>query len=204
MFVRKLVLSNLQFRKVRVALTVAAVALSVSLVVAVTSGYESVRAAVRKFMDQYLGAVDAQVTRQNDPRGGVTERVVQALRDDSEVKRVDARVEIETPVLNAKGEALQGRNAQVFGIDPAGKKGGDPRLDALTKTHGEFLNSAEGDVAVVDQALAERLLEEPKKDAPPGTPSIFPSEAAAEGDNGPRPAADRTPAGNGKPAAGAD
>src|SRR5687768_216252 len=163
MFVRKLVLSNLQFRKVRVALTVAAVALSVSLVVAVTSGYESVRAAVSKFMNQYLGAVDAQVTRQNDPRGAVTERVVTALREDPQVRRVDGRVEIETPVLNAKGEALQGRNAQVFGIDPAGEKGGDPRLEMLTRVHGEFLKEATGDVAVVDQALAERLLQPPKK-----------------------------------------
>ena len=44
MVLPKLVLSNLLNRKTRVALTVAAIAMSVSLVVSVTSGYTSIEA----------------------------------------------------------------------------------------------------------------------------------------------------------------
>ena len=46
MVLARLALSNLLTRKVRTALTVAAIALSVSLVVSVTSGYASLEAAV--------------------------------------------------------------------------------------------------------------------------------------------------------------
>src|SRR3712207_63333 len=107
MFVRKLAVSNFLARKTRTALTIAAVALSVSLVVAVTTGYASVRSAIHKFMDRWMGAVDAQISRKNDPRGGITERVLHALREDSDVKRAVGRIEIETPLLNAKGEPLE-------------------------------------------------------------------------------------------------
>src|SRR5205814_1601392 len=128
MFVRKLALSNFLARKARVALTVAAIALSVSLVVAVTSGYASVREAVRKFMDQWMGAIDALVTRQSDPHGPVPQRVVDELRKDPDVKRADGRVETDSVVHDTNGKVVEGRSAQVFGIDPAAFKGGDPRI----------------------------------------------------------------------------
>ena len=74
MAVRKLVISNLLSRKVRAGLTVAAVALAVSLVVSVTSGYASVEAAIYKYLNQYLGTVDVEIFRSNDPSVGAPKR----------------------------------------------------------------------------------------------------------------------------------
>ena len=64
MVLRKLAVSNLLTRKIRVALTVAAIALSVSLVVAVTSGYASAVEAAHFYLNRFLGATDVLVTRQ--------------------------------------------------------------------------------------------------------------------------------------------
>ena len=61
MLLRKLAISNFAVRKARVVLTIAAIAMSVSLVVAVTSGYASVEAAARKFLAQFLGSWDAEI-----------------------------------------------------------------------------------------------------------------------------------------------
>lgn len=178
MFVRKLVISNFLSRKVRAALTIAAVALSVSLVVAVTTGYESVRATARKFMDQYLGAVDAQVTRQNDPRGPVTERVVDALNaDDDWVRRATGRIEMESTVIDHRNQPVEGRFVTLFGVRPRGDPVGDPRIEQLRLVHGQFFDKIDANVAVVDQALAAKLLRERRdvaspRDPPPGQSAL--------------------------------
>ena len=64
------------------ALTVAAIALAVSLVVAVTSGYASLDAAARKFMGQFLGTWDAQVARPTDPPSADELKMLRALDPD--------------------------------------------------------------------------------------------------------------------------
>src|ERR1700721_2077548 len=125
MFIRKLVLSNLLARKTRVWLTVAAVALSVSLVVAVTTGYASVLYAVHFYMDKYMGAVDAQVSRQNDPRGPISERIVDMLRNDPPGRRADGRIELPDPLIDKNGEGVDGRNVDVIGI----ARPGDSRVE---------------------------------------------------------------------------
>src|SRR3954470_21391702 len=79
MVLLKLALSNFVNRKSRVALTVAAIALSVSLVVSVTSGYASVEAAVYKYLSQYMGSTDAEITRQN---GSTSDALLAQLRAD--------------------------------------------------------------------------------------------------------------------------
>ena len=53
--VGKLAAASMTTRKVRSGLTIAAIALSVSLVVAVTSGYASLEAAAFQYLTQYLG-----------------------------------------------------------------------------------------------------------------------------------------------------
>src|SRR3954454_7220891 len=98
MLVRKLAVSNFLARKTRVALTVAAIALSVSLVVAVTTGYHSVEAAVHQIIDKYMGATDAQIARQNDPRWRVTQRVVDAFRQDRAFEKANGRLEVDSPI----------------------------------------------------------------------------------------------------------
>ncbi len=155
MFIRKLVLSNLLARKTRVWLTVAAVALSVSLVVAVTTGYASVLYAVHFYMDKYMGSIDAQVTRQNDPRGPISERVLEVLRLDPQVRRADGRIELPDPLIDKSGEGVDGRNVEVTGI----ARPGDAGVETMTMEKGAFFNTSEGNVAVIDQALAERIKE---------------------------------------------
>jgi putative ABC transport system permease protein len=153
MFIRKLVLSNLLARKSRAALTVAAVALSVSLVVAVTTGYASVLYAVHFYMDKYMGSVDAQVTRQNDPRGPFSESVLKVLRGDPQVRHADGRIEVSDPLIDKNGKGVDGRNVEVTGI----ARPEDPGVQTMTMEKGAFFNTSEGNVAVIDQALAERV-----------------------------------------------
>jgi ABC-type antimicrobial peptide transport system permease subunit len=74
MVLSKLAISNFLAHRVRLALTVAAIALSVSLVVAVTSGYASAESAAEQFLSRFIGTVDAEVTRQNDNRGAIERR----------------------------------------------------------------------------------------------------------------------------------
>jgi putative ABC transport system permease protein len=155
MFIRKLVLSNLLARKSRASLTVSAVALSVSLVVAVTTGYASVLYAVHFYMDKYMGSVDAQVSRQNDPRGPFSERVLDVLRSDPQVRRADGRIEVPDPLIDKNGEGVDGRNVEVTGIS----RPGDSGVETMTMEKGVFFNTSDGNVAVIDQALAERIKE---------------------------------------------
>src|SRR3954452_16196204 len=103
MVILQLALSNFRHHKIRLALTVAAIALSVSLVVSVTSGYASVLAAAQKFLDQYLGSTDAQITQKDEDRTGVPEALVDEIRRDPRVKRVTGRLETESRLMDAKG-----------------------------------------------------------------------------------------------------
>src|SRR5580765_3267706 len=103
MVLRRLAVSNFAHRKMRVLLTVAAIALSVSLVVAVTSGYASIEAAARKFLSQFLGSWDAQISRPTDPRPGVDSALVQQLRADPSVRRAVGRLEADLVLLDKHG-----------------------------------------------------------------------------------------------------
>jgi ABC-type antimicrobial peptide transport system permease subunit len=153
MFLRKLVISNVLARRVRSGLTVAAVALSVSLVVSVTTGYASVLGAVSKYVESALGSIDAQVSRQNDPHGPVSVKVVDGLRADPDVSRADGRIETVTPLLDGNGAPLEARMATVVGID----RPRDTRIEKLRLHKGKFFDTDDGDLVVVDQALAELL-----------------------------------------------
>src|SRR5258708_14868475 len=95
MFIRKLAFSNFSARKARVALTVAAIALSVSLVVSVTSGYASLFEAAFKYLNTYMGSTDARIGRMNDPVG-VPGSIVDELRNDPDVRRADGRLNLKT------------------------------------------------------------------------------------------------------------
>src|SRR5688572_10145192 len=114
MVLLKLALSNFLNRKARVALTVAAIALSVSLVVSVTSGYASVEAAVYKYLSQYMGSTDVEITRQNNPSGGTPDAILGQLRADPDVARVDGRYEI--GALAASAAVPKPARASVIGL----------------------------------------------------------------------------------------
>src|SRR3954463_7099100 len=95
MVLLKLAASNVVAHKIRVALTVAAVALSVSLVVAVTGGDASAERAAQGFLGRLIGTVDAEITRQNDNRGAISGELVKQIEADPDVERVTSRLETE-------------------------------------------------------------------------------------------------------------
>ena len=152
MVVPKLILSNLVSRKARAALTVAAIALSVSLVVSVTSGYASMEAAVYKYLNQYMGTVDAEIVRPNDPSTGTSEDLIRQLRTDPDVLRVDGRFETAGNLSKLDKSWTQNRVA-VIGV----RRPGDTRSDYLKVNAGGWFDTPDGNVAVVDQVVADAL-----------------------------------------------
>lgn len=153
MVIPKLAFSNMTSRKARVVLTVTAIALSVSLVVAVTSGYASVEAAAYRFLTQYLGSTDLTITRSNDPRGGVSQAIVPALNHDPRVKRAVGRVETDLSLVmpNKKGDEEPGRIVEATGV----RRPDDTQVERMSMSEGHWFDSDTGDVAVVDQAVSE-------------------------------------------------
>jgi putative ABC transport system permease protein len=156
MFIRKLAFSNFAVRKSRAALTVAAVALSVSLVVAVTSGYASLFEAAYGYLSQYMGETDAHVSRKDDPIG-VPAEVIAGLREDPAVRHVDPRLNIHIHVPNhdptpipAGAERKPDIGVEMIGLD----RPGDRRVDKLKLEAGQWFDAATGNVAVVDQGVA--------------------------------------------------
>src|SRR5215213_11559328 len=133
MVLTKLALSNFLSRKVRAALTVAAIALSVSLVVSVTTGYASVEAAIYKYLNLYMGTVDAEIIRANDPSVGSSDALIRALRADPDVQRVDGRYETGGTLAAADGTPAPSRVA-VIGV----RRPQDTRSDFLKLNAGAW------------------------------------------------------------------
>ena len=152
MVLRKLIVSNITSRKARAALTVAAIALSVSLVVSVTSGYASVEAAVYKYLNQYMGTVDVEIIRSNDPALGTPDSLVDRIRADPDVVRVDGRYETSSPLATIDGEPSAKRVA-ILGV----RRPQDTRSDYLKLNAGKWFDTPDGHFAVIDQAVAETL-----------------------------------------------
>jgi putative ABC transport system permease protein len=144
----KLALSNLTTRRMRVALTVAAIALSVSLVVSVTSGYASVEAAVFKYLAQYMGSTDVEITRQN---GDIPVSLLDEIRKDPDVAKVDGRYEL-AGMVYVPG-APKPKRVGVIGL----RRPQDRNSDFLRVLSGGWFDSSSGNVAVIDQALSEAL-----------------------------------------------
>src|SRR5258706_4261939 len=149
----KLVISNFTTRKVRTALTVAAIALSVSLVVAVTSGYTAAEGAIYKYLMTYMGATDVQITHKNDFRQGVKEELIEQLRKDPDVKVAYGRLETDTGLLDAEGKPISGRAAQLIGVD----RPTDVDITRSATDEGTWFDTSTGDVVVIDQQAAEVL-----------------------------------------------
>jgi putative ABC transport system permease protein len=149
----KLVLSNLKSRKVRTALTVAAVALALSLVVAVTSGYKSADAAIYEYLVTYMGSTDAQIGNKGDYHDGVKEDVLNLVRQDPQVAGAVGRLETDTGLVDKGGKPIPSRAAQLIGVD----RPGDSDIVRTQVDEGEWFNVSRGDVAVIDQQAAELM-----------------------------------------------
>ena len=154
--VAKIVLSQLAVRKVRTFLTALAIAMSVSLVVAVTSGYASVEAAGKQFLDRYLGSTDAWVSGPLRARTAVPGSLVQELLADPRVLIATPRLELELLLTEPSGKPIDFRPANVVGL----LRPYDTRVNNLRVVDGEWFSTDDdplAPLAVIDQIAAERL-----------------------------------------------
>ncbi len=168
MFLFRLTLSNFKVRKMRMLLTVAAIALSVSLVVAVTSGYKSLQASALMFLTRYMGAYDAVISPSNELQGFVPEKLVKEVAADSAVRQAIGRLESERLLDRAAGAALPAKSPdrvasgtvppEKIGVNLIGvRRPGDTGVNSLDLTDGHWFDTPDGNVAVADQVAAERL-----------------------------------------------
>ena len=79
MALKRLILSNLSHRRFRAGLTVAAVALSVSLVVAVTSGYLSAERSLIHWLSTYMGSNNIQISPKAATKQPIPQELVRRL-----------------------------------------------------------------------------------------------------------------------------
>jgi putative ABC transport system permease protein len=155
----RLTLSTLLTRRVRTALTLAAVALSVSLVVAVTTGYKSAEASIYQYLVALMGSTDVQVTHKNDFRQSVNQSLIARFAADPDVAAAYGRLETDTGLVDAAGKPVPGASAQLIGVDrPADQ---DITRSPIEPGGGAWFESRTGDVAVVDGQAAEVLKVKP-------------------------------------------
>jgi putative ABC transport system permease protein len=152
----KLMWSNVAARRVRAGLTVAAIGLSVSLVVAVTGGYASVESAALAYLNRYLGSADGVVTRpQTIMDGTVPESVMRQISADPDVRRATGRLEIPGDLYDKDGKPVEKSTFRVIGI----RLPQDTRIASLVMESGQWFdsNASGADAAVVDQVAAQVL-----------------------------------------------
>lgn len=149
-----LLISNFTQRRIRVALTVAAIALAVSLVVSVTTGYASFEAAARKFLAMFMGTVDAQITRTSDPVPGFSQSLLDEIRRDPDVRLAVGRLETESIIIAPDGQPLVGRAVSIYGVEPRV----DETIARLPIHFGRWFQSS--DETVIDKGLVRRIHEE--------------------------------------------
>ncbi|MGD0388089.1 MAG: FtsX-like permease family protein [Tepidisphaeraceae bacterium] len=168
MVLLRLAISNFKVRRIRMLLTVAAIALSVSLVVAVTSGYKSMQGAALKFLDRYMGAADAMITSTDEIQGVVPENLVKQLLADPDVRQVSGRLESDREMDRAADHAGPARSPErlAAGALPSRKiyveligvrRPDDKTIQSLDLIDGQWFNASIGNDAVLDQVAAEQM-----------------------------------------------
>jgi len=150
MVIRKLAFSNLLVHRARTILTTAAIALSVSLVVAVTSGYASVEAMAYKFANRYMGSADAIITKPHFASPLFSEAVVNVLQKDPDVKRVTGRRETDN-IFTDPADKTKIHKQHLVGL----RRPTDTRIENLDPTSGKWFDTPDGNVVVLDQVAAQ-------------------------------------------------
>jgi putative ABC transport system permease protein len=145
--------TNLWVHRGRTMLTTAAIALSVSLVVAVTSGYASVEKLAMHFVDKYMGSADLVITERRSSVTPFSEKIVDMLRADPQVKRVTGRWETETPLQDKTGKTIEQHPAQLIGL----RRPIDTRVESLEPNVGKWFDTPDGNFAVIDQVAADKM-----------------------------------------------
>ncbi len=160
MAVSKITLSSLTQRKARLILTVLAIALSVSLVIAVTSGYASAEAAVHHFFTEFMGSTDVKVRPEMGHAGNIKEEVLDDFRGDGDVQNVVGRLEGDTNIVDLSGKPIPGHEYQIASLIGVSLPD-DLEVATLKmepKTTGGWFTGDSGDVAVMkDGKLIDRF-----------------------------------------------
>jgi putative ABC transport system permease protein len=164
----RLAISNFLVRKVRTGLTVAAIALSVSLVVAVTSGYKSMEASALHFLNHYMGTSDANVMPADEMQGHLPESLVGMFRADPDVREVVGRLISYRGLKRAEDATRPDRSAQRVqaGALPADeinvqlvgvRRPEDSKIESIDLSSGQWFDGGTGKFAVIDQVAADKL-----------------------------------------------
>ena len=132
-----LALSNLRGRLTRTLLTLAAIALAVTLVVAVTSGYRSVEATARAFLQETVGGTDLRLATGSQTQAPLTNATVDELNVDPAIADAFGRLESRRPVVGVDGVA---RPISVNGV-----AAGDESMRGLPVGESVFEQVAKGD-----------------------------------------------------------
>ncbi len=153
MVITKLLVSELLHRKMRSLLTVSAVAAAVSLVVAMTTGFASLRATVHQVLGQLYGEIDVVIEPVEGHGPGFDQTLLHVLERDPRVASFRPQLIAQSFLLRSDGRVRTGRPARLVGVHPAGY--------ASLRQHplrgGRWLDQESGAVAVVDDAVVRRL-----------------------------------------------
>ncbi len=150
--VAKLLISAFSQRKARSALTMAAIGLSISLVVAVTSGYTSAEAALRQFVHYYLGSASIDISPRGSAHQVMGEDLARRMSGDPAIRTIVGRLEATVSVSVEDGSTFMGGTAVATGVVLPD----DSQIQSLKLESGQWFEGEGGDVAVVDQVIAER------------------------------------------------
>lgn len=153
MAIWRLTYRQLWVRRVRTLLTVAAIAFAVSLVVAVTTGFESLSAVAVKMVDRYMGSTDVFITARNGfQKATFDQSVLEMVEADSRVRRAVGRFETEGLYID-HADQVSRRSTGLVGLSGNDDEGGGN----LQLTAGEWFKRRDEKVAVINTSVARRL-----------------------------------------------
>jgi putative ABC transport system permease protein len=159
MLTLKLTLRQLLLRRTRTALTVLAIAFSVSLVVAVTSGFASLAAVANKMIDRYMGSTDVFITAREVGKFTFDGAILDQIRADTRVRKAVGRFETSNPLLDPAGRPIIGRPAFLVGLMRPDDDGGAN----LRLVEGRWFESSDA-LEVVLNTNAARGIRSPESD----------------------------------------
>ena len=152
----RLVLGNLFARKTRTVLTCLAVAISVSLVVAMTSGIAAFEKAAMGFMDQYMGSVDATISKTGGNGKDLPQSLLANFSADPRIRSASPRLQSEVTLPSDQPGQLQLGRVVLTGVE----RGTDPVLEWMKLDAGRWFEPGER-AAVIDQSFADRTHTQP-------------------------------------------
>ena len=151
MAITRLLINDLRHRKTRCFLTIAAVGISVSLVVAMTSGFASLKATAYQVLGTFYGQVDVTVEPREEDAHWFDERLVQAIRADPRVVSVRTQLTARGTFGNDLGQRTAGP-VELVGMEPVADPTSRRPLLAGRWFHDEAI-----DEVVLDETLMRWL-----------------------------------------------